>query len=102
MGENHQTKFGQVRTRSEQSAKDFSLKETKFLKRKSVDTFYANKSRQPLRPHTFFFTKKKKVCKKEKKTRDYFLKTPQDALFVTILCSTKKSMQKISARAIFI
>ena len=53
MGENHQTKFGQVRTRSEQSAKDFSLKETKFLKRKSVDTFNASSSRQPGRPLTF-------------------------------------------------
>ena len=35
-----------VRATCEQSAKDFSLEETKFLKRKSVDTFNANRSRQ--------------------------------------------------------
>ena len=35
-----------VRARSEQSAKDFSLEETKFLKRKSEDTFNASDSRQ--------------------------------------------------------
>ena len=35
-----------VRARSEQSAKDFSLEETKFRKRKSVDTFNASDSRQ--------------------------------------------------------
>ena len=37
-----------VRARSEQSAKDFSLKETKFLKRKSADTFNASDSRQSI------------------------------------------------------
>ena len=33
--------------RSEQSAQDFSLEETKFLKRKSVGTFNASDSREP-------------------------------------------------------
>jgi len=35
-----------VRATCEQSAKVFSLEETKFLKRKTVDTFNANRSRQ--------------------------------------------------------
>ena len=35
-----------VRARSEQSAEEFSLEETQFLKRKSVDTFNASDSRQ--------------------------------------------------------
>ena len=41
-----------VRATCEQSAEDFSLEETKFLKRKSEDTFNANRSRQShLAPH---------------------------------------------------
>ena len=43
-----------VRAACEQSAEDFSLEETKFLKRKSADTFNANKSRKPLRPLIYF------------------------------------------------
>ena len=47
LDENHnKAKPCLVRARSEQSAKDFSLEETKFLKRKSVDTFNASDARQ--------------------------------------------------------
>ena len=42
------SKPARVRATCEQSAEDFSLEETKFLKRKSVDTFNANRSRQPV------------------------------------------------------
>ena len=39
--------LGEESSASEQSAKDFSLGETKFLKRKSVGTFNASAARQP-------------------------------------------------------
>ena len=42
-----------VRAICEQSAKVFSFKETKFLKRKSVGTFNANRSRRPRRSRHF-------------------------------------------------
>ena len=39
--------LGEKSSASEQSAKDFSLGETKFLKRKAVGTFNASAARQP-------------------------------------------------------
>ena len=48
MLENQQRRslLGEKSSASEQSAKDFSLGETKFLKRKSVGTFNASAARQ--------------------------------------------------------